>query len=199
MPTLTIIMGPTFSGKTTLLKNILTNNKDFQQLITNTTRPKRANEKNGIDYYFVSNQQYTADKQNDIAVAPRTYHVQSGDYWHYYINANRLKKLKNNTLMITDLQGYYDTFDYLKAHPEIKIKLQGFILSTNLMTIFKRVVSSSRNDENPRETLRRLYDDEFNVFNFNELDIQELKDKYNVQIKSPREILNTLMEENIND
>jgi len=72
MPTLTIIMGPTFSGKTTLLKNILTNNKNFQQLITNTTRPKRANEKNGIDYYFVSNQQYTIDKQNDIAVAPRT-------------------------------------------------------------------------------------------------------------------------------
>lgn len=198
MPTLTIIMGPTFSGKTTLLKNILTNNKDFQQLITNTTRPKRANEKNGIDYYFVSNQQYTTDKQNDIAVASRTYHVQSGDYWHYYINADRLKELKHNTLMITDLQGYYDTFDYLKAHPEIKVKLQGFILSTNLMTIFKRVVSSSRNDENPRETLRRLYDDEFNVFNFNDLDIQELKDKYNVQIKSPREILNTLTEENIN-
>lgn len=198
MPTLTIIMGPTFSGKTTLLKNILTNNKDFQQLITNTTRPKRANEKNGIDYYFVSNQQYTTDKQNDITVAPRTYHVQSGDYWHYYINANRLKELNHNTLMITDLQGYYDTFDYLKAHPEIKVKLQGFILSTNLMTIFKRVVSSSRNDENPRETLRRLYDDEFNVFNFNDLDIQELKDKYNVQIKSPREILNTLTEDDIN-
>ena len=45
--------GPSGSGKTTLA-NLISNNR----VITTTTRPMRKGERNGVDYYFVSKEQF---------------------------------------------------------------------------------------------------------------------------------------------
>ena len=46
-----VIIGPTGAGKTTTAE-YLKNKFQVEQIITHTTRPKRKNEKEGIDYYF---------------------------------------------------------------------------------------------------------------------------------------------------
>lgn len=59
------ISSPSGGGKTSVVKQIL---KDFPQIIFSvsaTTRPKRSNEVNGVDYFFVSEQDFELKIKND--------------------------------------------------------------------------------------------------------------------------------------
>jgi len=53
-----IIAGPTGSGESTITKEIIKKFPIFSRLVTATTREPRLNEKNGIDYYFFSEEQF---------------------------------------------------------------------------------------------------------------------------------------------
>ena len=46
------------TGKDTIQKWLVSNNKDFNGIISYTTRPIRDNEKDGIDYYFIDNEEF---------------------------------------------------------------------------------------------------------------------------------------------
>lgn len=49
------LMGPSGSGKDTVLKEVLKKNpKEFNKIINCTTRPMREGEVNGVDYFFIS-------------------------------------------------------------------------------------------------------------------------------------------------
>ena len=52
-----ILSSPSGAGKTTLVKKI-SKEKKFKISISHTTREPRVNEKNGIDYYFISHTQF---------------------------------------------------------------------------------------------------------------------------------------------
>lgn len=59
------ISSPSGGGKTSVVKQIL---KDFSQIIFSvsaTTRPIRSNEVNGVDYFFVSEQDFELKIKND--------------------------------------------------------------------------------------------------------------------------------------
>lgn len=51
---LLLFCGPSGSGKTTIVHHLLKNNKQLQFSISATTRNQRANETHGVDYYFIS-------------------------------------------------------------------------------------------------------------------------------------------------
>ena len=52
-----ILSSPSGAGKTSLVKEISSKN-NFSISISHTTRKPRSNEKNGIDYYFVSLEEF---------------------------------------------------------------------------------------------------------------------------------------------
>ena len=52
------ISAPSGTGKTTIIKNILKKYPEIVFSISATTRPKRPGEKNGIEYYFVSEDEF---------------------------------------------------------------------------------------------------------------------------------------------
>ena len=152
MKNLTVILGKTFSGKPTLLKDI-TENTAYQRVLTHTTRPPRIGEKNGRDYYFE-----TQIKSNAIAL--RQYHVIDNQIWSYWSTKEDLATL-DYPLMIIDHQGFKDL---IAALPDFDI--QGIYLNVNSDTILKRIVNhkSNRTQENKRESIRRLVDDTLNNF-----------------------------------
>jgi guanylate kinase len=50
---LMVVSGPSGSGKTTLCQKLLEKESDARFSVSYTTRPPRANERDGVDYYFV--------------------------------------------------------------------------------------------------------------------------------------------------
>ena len=55
---LVILSSPSGGGKTSVYKGLLSRHEDFLYSISVTTRPKRADEKDGVDYFFVSDDEF---------------------------------------------------------------------------------------------------------------------------------------------
>lgn len=161
-----VIMGKTLSGKSTAMAQLKA--LGINRLLTTTTRPIRKTEQPNTEYYFVNDQQYQNDLANQNAIAPRTYHVANGDYWHYYLNKQTLINTESlSNVLILDAAGYMElhTAITLSDDPNLnQIDIHGWYLDVDLKTRMHRYVNGERQNENPKEVLRRLYDDEFNAF-----------------------------------
>ena len=65
MRNLIIITAPSGAGKTTLCKEILKNETNIKFSVSHTSRKIRKNEKNGIDYYFISKEEFMRGIKQD--------------------------------------------------------------------------------------------------------------------------------------
>ena len=86
------LFGPSGCGKDTIKKNILNNNLNWNNIIPCTTRPKRANEKDGINYYFLTNEEFTASVLNGEMLEAAEF-----NNWFY---GTEEKRIKNNIINI---------------------------------------------------------------------------------------------------
>jgi guanylate kinase len=57
-PLLIVLSGPSGVGKDTVLARMRKLGRPFHYVITATARPKRAGEKNGVDYHFISRKEF---------------------------------------------------------------------------------------------------------------------------------------------
>jgi guanylate kinase len=57
-PLLIVISGPSGAGKDTVMQRMQERGMPFHFVVTATTRPKRANEEHGKDYWFVSKEEF---------------------------------------------------------------------------------------------------------------------------------------------
>lgn len=100
----TILVGKSGSGKDYLLKYMV--QKGFTPLVSHTTRPKRANEIDCIDYYFVGVTEFLAN--NDF-IETRSYDTElNGEKhtWYYGLSNRELDRNKDkNIVTIFDIPG----------------------------------------------------------------------------------------------
>ncbi|MEW6593534.1 MAG: guanylate kinase [Thermodesulfobacteriota bacterium] len=61
--TLFVISAPSGAGKTTLLKRIMAEVPGLAFSVSHTTRPPRPGERNGVDYHFVSREEFLAMRE----------------------------------------------------------------------------------------------------------------------------------------
>jgi guanylate kinase len=64
-PLLVVISGPSAAGKDATLKRMEELGYPFHFVVTATTRPRRPNEVDGVDYYFVSKQEFAEMLEKD--------------------------------------------------------------------------------------------------------------------------------------
>mgnify|MGYP000595489668 CR=1 FL=1 len=57
-PLLVVLSGPSGAGKDAILDELAARGQRFHRVVTCTTRPPRANERDGIDYFFVSDAEF---------------------------------------------------------------------------------------------------------------------------------------------
>lgn len=74
-PTIIAIVGSSGSGKTYMSK-LLQNELNVYSIVSSTTRPKREDETNGVEYYFVKNKPYIPSSEILTATS-------FGDYDYY--------------------------------------------------------------------------------------------------------------------
>ena len=76
-PLLIVISGPSGAGKDTVVQRMQERGLPFHFVVTATTRPKRANETHGKDYWFVSDEEFAhMIEQNELI----EYAIVYGDY-----------------------------------------------------------------------------------------------------------------------
>ena len=125
------IIGKSASGKDTILKELknLVAEVDifnkFNFVIKNTTRPKRDNEVDGVDYHFITDDEFTDKLLNKNEMVAAT----SFNNWGYGICKNDLKEDKINVVILSpeELSCFFDTYDidikvvYVKATDKIRL------------------------------------------------------------------------------
>ena len=94
-----MIIGKSFSGKDTLLNNILLDEEfckenNLHQLVRCTTRKPRPNEVDGKDYYFISNEEFLNEYMSREDVISASYKSEFG-VLHYITDFSKLEPDKN--------------------------------------------------------------------------------------------------------
>jgi guanylate kinase len=64
-PLLVVISGPSGVGKDSLVERIKARGAQFHFVVTATSRPPRPGERHGVDYFFVSPEEFTTMIEND--------------------------------------------------------------------------------------------------------------------------------------
>ena len=91
-----IITGPSGVGKNTII-NELSNHLDFYFSVSHTTRPRRENEVNGKDYYFITEEEF----ENLIKSDQMIEYEQYGDF---YYGTSKDELSNNASIIILDLE-----------------------------------------------------------------------------------------------
>ena len=101
------LMGKSSSGKDTIYKRLLKqDNIKLKEIVTYTTRPIRAGEKDGVEYHFTDDAEYIKLLRDGSVIESRLYNTCNGD-WRYFTVADKDLDLSSQSyIMITTLEGY---------------------------------------------------------------------------------------------
>lgn len=167
------LMGKSSSGKDTIFKEIK-DDKDLnlKPIVSYTTRPKRVNETNGVEYFFINKEELNKFEQENKVIEQRVYHTVDGDWFYCTINDNQIDLDKNDYLLITTLESYKSLRDYFgedKVYP-IYIHIEDGIR-------LERALDREKKQANPNydELCRRFLADnkDFSADKLSNLDINK--------------------------
>ena len=100
---LIVISAPSGTGKTTVVKKLLQQSTNLEASVSFTTRKMRENEKEGLDYFFVSEKTFTNMIQNDDFLEHAT--VFGNFYGTEKISVSENLKKGLNVILEIDWQG----------------------------------------------------------------------------------------------
>ena len=100
-----LFMGPSNSGKDTIIRTLVKENKfAFKEMIMSTTRPKRTHEVEGREYYFKTvEEMLDLEKQGKI-IEKRKYDTVYGP-WYYFTTSTTIDLGNNNYIGSNTLKG----------------------------------------------------------------------------------------------
>ena len=104
------LIGPQGSGKTTLAKEL--ERRGYEQIVAYTTRPPRGNEIDGVDYHFITSEEFNSRFLDNELTCIRTYSTVRG-VWSYAFALDDLYKVMDSVAVI-------DPESYLKIHDQIE-------------------------------------------------------------------------------
>ena len=120
-----IILGESGSGKTTLQKYIC-DHTNMTRAISHTTRPMRDGEANGIDYYFVNDDEYIDMLNNNLFCESANYRG-----WFYGLTKD---EIRDNIIFVATPSGLRRIKKYINDNK----------LDINVISIYLKVDKLSR-------------------------------------------------------
>ena len=169
------LIGKSSSGKDTIFRYIKDNKElNLKSINLYTTRPKRVNEKDGREYYFIDEDTLNKYKELDKIIEVRKYNTVHGPWYYATIDDGQIDLEKNNYLIIVTLEAYNNLKEYFgneKVFP-IYINMDDGI---RLERALKR--EQRQNQPNYNELCRRFLADDLD-FSKENLKIAGIKKEY---------------------
>ena len=145
-PVLLVLSGPSAVGKTTVAQRLLAECPNLTRMVTCTTRAPREGEVDGVDYHFLSDQEFCQ-------------RIEAGEFLeHAQVYQNRYGTLKSSVteafkagkdvLIVNDVQGALA----LQAMARADVKLEGalktvFMILKDVDALLARILSRGAEDE----------------------------------------------------
>ena len=155
------IMGAAGVGKDTILKCVLNLNNELHGIVSHTTRPKRENEAYGVDYYYVSKENFQTKIENNEMIEYTIFND-----WYYGTSFSALREDKINV-------GVFNPAGVrsLMENPDIDLIVYHVRAADNV-----RLLRQLKRETNPNvdEIIRRYNTDKADFSYSNLLDIPAL-------------------------
>jgi guanylate kinase len=171
MTNIIIVSGASAVGKDAIVKSL---SKEIKPLVSDTTRPKRDNETNGVDYNFVSKETFLSNKSKEGYIETREYETQEG-IWYYGLSENTIERALvqgGNYVVILDPQG----------KDSLVRMLDRYLLEPNITTVFITASMRTRINRymNRTHTSKIQYLEMFRRFLADEKEVESFKDEYDI-------------------
>ncbi|WP_291949599.1 guanylate kinase [Campylobacter sp.] len=131
-----VISGPSGAGKSTLIQKLLKEKDDVYFSISSTTRVPRENEKNGIDYFFISEDKFKQGIENgdflEWALVHKNYYGTS------LIPVKEALQKGKSVIFDIDVQGFYIVKEKMSS-----LITSVFITTKNKKELEKRLLKRS--------------------------------------------------------
>ena len=141
-----ILSSPSGGGKTTIAKALLRRRNDLGYSVSCTTRPARADEKEGQDYFFLTREDFEAAKaRGEFAESAE---VHGNLYGTLRREVDRVLESRQHVVMDIDVQG---TRQFVEAYPEA---VTVFLIPPDAEILLSRL--KGRGTESPETLAKRL-------------------------------------------
>ena len=153
MKKIIVLLGASATGKDTVAKHI-SEKYNMPMAISYTTRPMRSNETQGVEYYFISDDEMHEKFKNGEVIEHTSYYIQSEDVSYTY--ANVIEEFEKGDYVLTILNPH-GLYQFNKS--QYKDNLVSIMLNCDDRV---RLVRSLNRDENVNvnEVLDRFRRDE---------------------------------------
>ena len=131
-----ILSGPSGCGKSTLLKEVYKDIDDYYFSISTTTRAPRVGETNGVDYFFVTKEEFEEDIRNGDFLEYAKVHD------NYYGTSLKpiIKALNEGKLVIFDID--------VQGHHLVRKKMNDCVTSVFITTPSLKILEERLNNRN---------------------------------------------------
>lgn len=150
------LMGKSSTGKDTIFKRLLSDRRlGLRKIVPYTTRPIRDGERNGVEYFFRSEEDFQQLKARGRIIEDRKYHTFHG-LWRYFVADDGQIKESGNYIMIGTLEAYRHLQDYFGTDRVLPVMIE-----LDDGDRLQRALNRERRQENPRyeEMCRRFLAD----------------------------------------
>lgn len=113
MPNIFVLMGKSATGKDTIFQTIVKKGVcDLKTIITYTTRPIRKGETEGIEYHFVTQEQFMKWEREHKIIEKRSYQTVYGIWNYFTVDDGQINLSCYNYIMIGTLETYKQMREY---------------------------------------------------------------------------------------
>ena len=161
------LCGKSSSGKDTVFKKLMKKGLGLQPIVPYTTRPIRAGEENGVQYFFTDEEGFQGLVAQGKVIEDRAYHTMHGLWRYFTVDDGQILLGERSSIMIGTLEGYMKMKAYFGEAQLLPIMIE---LDDGIR--LQRALDRERKEEHPKykEMCRRFLAD---CEDFSEEKIQE--------------------------
>ena len=181
-----ILSSPSGVGKTTITKKIQQKYQSFKISVSHTTRSPRSNEVEGVDYYFVSHENF------EKLIKEKKFYEYAKIFENFY------GTLKNNVDEIIQCNDLLFDIDWQGTKQLSKFKnlklIKIYLITSNKNDLKKRLIKRNQNTKEEIEKRFNAFDED--IKHWNDYDYIIINENLDVCFKQIENIINTYKKKN---